>query len=132
MWITPKTDWLPTDYFNLADYNRIKGNIEHVIDYAKQMYIMSDAAVMADEAVGYVVRPDFQNGVEHNVQLLADETYKLPEFKDGRIVAPKDLAWDYKDLNRLEANTLLVKKMLDSQLAGLKRLAFELGGVQFG
>jgi LysM repeat protein len=28
MWQTPKTDWSERDYFNIGDYNRIKGNAE--------------------------------------------------------------------------------------------------------
>ena len=31
-WVTPKTNWIATDYFNLADGNRIAGNIEYLRD----------------------------------------------------------------------------------------------------
>lgn len=27
MWQTPKTDWQESDFFNVEDYNRIKGNL---------------------------------------------------------------------------------------------------------
>ena len=38
-WTTPKTDWVDGDYFNLnPDYNRIKGNIEYLVDLSKTMY----------------------------------------------------------------------------------------------
>lgn len=29
-WITPKTDWVPSDYFNIEDYNRIRNNINQI------------------------------------------------------------------------------------------------------
>lgn len=31
-WTTPKTDWEKTDYFNVDDYNRIRGNTEYLND----------------------------------------------------------------------------------------------------
>lgn len=30
MWQQPKTDWQSGDYFNIGDYNRIKGNINEI------------------------------------------------------------------------------------------------------
>lgn len=30
-WIIPKTTWLPTDYINYTDYNRIKGDVEYLL-----------------------------------------------------------------------------------------------------
>ncbi|WP_155245103.1 hypothetical protein [Enterocloster clostridioformis] len=30
MWQQPKTDWQASDYFNIGDYNRIKGNINEI------------------------------------------------------------------------------------------------------
>lgn len=27
MWQQPKTDWQSSDFFNIEDYNRIKGNL---------------------------------------------------------------------------------------------------------
>ena len=30
MWQTPKTDWQESDFFNVEDYNRIKGNLNEI------------------------------------------------------------------------------------------------------
>lgn len=30
MWIAPKVDWKSTDYFNVEDWQRIRGNLEHL------------------------------------------------------------------------------------------------------
>ena len=43
MWQTPKTDWKwagedSGDFFACSDYNRIKGNIEHLAEMAKALY----------------------------------------------------------------------------------------------
>ena len=37
-WITPKTNWISTDRFNIADYNRIKNNLEYLHEYAQRFY----------------------------------------------------------------------------------------------
>lgn len=31
-WITPKINWVSTDYINVVDYNRIKNNVEYIKD----------------------------------------------------------------------------------------------------
>ena len=30
MWQKPKTDWQASDFFNIEDYNRIKGNLNEI------------------------------------------------------------------------------------------------------
>ena len=30
MWQQPKTDWQSSDFFNIEDYNRIKGNLNEI------------------------------------------------------------------------------------------------------
>ena len=29
-WLEPKTDWQASDFFNIQDYNRIKGNLNEI------------------------------------------------------------------------------------------------------
>ena len=37
-WITPKTDWVNSDYFNYEDALRINNNLHHLIDLASEIY----------------------------------------------------------------------------------------------
>ena len=37
-WITPKTDWVDSDYFNYEDALRINNNLQHLIDLASEIY----------------------------------------------------------------------------------------------
>ena len=30
MWVEPKTNWKQDDFFNVGDYNRIKGNLNEI------------------------------------------------------------------------------------------------------
>ena len=41
VWVTPKTNWNgnANEYFNITDYQRIKGNIEFLSDYLKEIDI---------------------------------------------------------------------------------------------
>lgn len=31
-WVTPKTDWLPTDNYNYSDLNKLEGNIQEIFN----------------------------------------------------------------------------------------------------
>ena len=36
-WSTPKVDWVATDYFNIEDWERVRGNIEALQVYLSQL-----------------------------------------------------------------------------------------------
>ena len=131
-WITPKTDWTSSDYFNVEDYDRIRGNIQYVYEYALRLYKVFGIDVMQERTLGDAVAAELLNGVENSLDKIANNTSNLIEYRPGKTFEPGQPAWNYDDLNRIERNLLLINTMLESQEAGLKRLAFELGGVQFG
>ena len=131
-WITPKTDWVSSDYFNIEDYSRIRGNIQYVYEYALQLYKFFGINAMQERTLGGAVAAELLNDVENNLDKIVENTYNLIEYRPGKSFEPGQAAWNYDDLNRIERNLLLIITMLESQEAGLKRLAFELGGVQFG
>ena len=131
-WITPKTDWTSSDYFNVEDYNRIRGNIQYVYEYALRLYKVFGIDVMQERTLGGAVAAELLNDVENNLDKIVENTYNLIEYRPSKSFEPGQAAWNYDDLNRIERNLLLINAMLESQEAGLRRLAFELGGVQFG
>lgn len=131
-WVTPKTDWVSSDYFNVEDYDRIRGNIQYVYEYALRLYKVFGIDVMQERTLGDAVAAELLNHVEKNLDKIANNTYNLIEYRPSKSFEPGQAAWNYDDLNRIERNLLLIITMLESQEAGLKRLAFELGGVQFG
>ena len=85
-----------------------------------------------ESMLGGAVAAELLNDVENNLDKIAENTYNLIEYRPSKSFEPGQAAWNYDDLNRIERNLLLIITMLESQEAGLKRLAFELGGVQFG
>ena len=38
MWQQPKTDWQASDFFNIQDYNRIKGNLNEIRSMALELW----------------------------------------------------------------------------------------------
>ena len=72
--------------------------------------------------------------IEGNVISLAEATFRLSDYERLARYASgaNSPAWSWAELRVIERDILRLKNMLDGQTAGRKRLAFELGGVQFG
>ena len=74
-WITPKTDWLPTDYINTEDYSRILGNLKYLADLfniAVQEY--------QTQNISDLPYPNKWNIAEDNLEEINQLTY---EFEIG-------------------------------------------------
>lgn len=133
-WTTPKTDWKPTNFFNQSDYERITGNIRYLHEMADTLYAAPffELDPMSSAGIGIIVTAALLNSVEDNVQALGENTFLMPDWQEGKNFKPGDTAWNYEDLNRIEQDIVILKIMLERQKAGLKTLAFELGGGEFG
>ncbi len=95
-WVTPKTNWVSTDYFNITDYKRIVGNIEYLKDLANKLFNYETklnsipaekqytSMIYADEINtietislnGNQILPDAQRNVDIDLSL-----YATPEFR---------------------------------------------------
>ena len=63
-WVTPKTNWVDGDYFNInPDYNRIKGNIEYLLALSKTMYADYTAPSLESASMSGYPRVSFFNNV---------------------------------------------------------------------
>lgn len=131
-WITPKTTWTAQDWFNIEDYRRITGNIRFLHAYAQTLWPAFELGGTVAVELGQIPTPNLHNRVEDDIQRLADNTFRLADFEDGKLFIINRPAWDWKDLNRIESNLLKLYYMLTGQDRNRRRLAFELGGVQFG
>lgn len=79
-WITPKISWLPTDYINYTDYNRIKGDVEYLL-----------GAVSSSNSVDYPYSLSVYN-YSYNYTIRANATFTLPAI---------DCRWSPKSNKRL-------------------------------
>lgn len=127
-----KMDWTSADYFNAADYNRLKSNIEELRALAIKYYATFDISSITAVTVGTVPNYSTLNVIESNVELLANKTYRSPLFENGKTFSSSGgIAWNFEDLNRLESNLQLIYDTIIGKAQGLPILKFELGGGLF-
>jgi hypothetical protein len=125
-WTTPKTDWEGTDNFNLADYNRITGNIQAMADLGSLMYFITISEMeTADVETWYIV--DLLNTIEDNLDEINNATYRLSYEK--KTWTENRVAPNYEDFNRWETFSGQIYQKLEDQYKGLARLPFKLGNM---
>ena len=133
-WTTPKTDWKKTDPVMLdPDYTRIRGNILHLRDMARHLYLPFS---LADKAAGYRFVDntclEFFANVDNNVDALLDNTFRPPRSERARAYEANGRVWSYDDLNRIESALLGLYTALTAQQNARQTLAFTMGGGIFG
>lgn len=127
MWQQPKTDWAADDDVLCGDYNRIKGNIEHLRELACTQYFPFPIYPMGAEKteVEYMYADEI-NLIADNLELLAANSYhvdvgnKTTYEENGPYIA-------YEDLNRIEGAILNLYDNINRVKAGKGRLSFRLG-----
>lgn len=145
-WITPKTDWAIIyddvvnryigDYFNVADYNRIKNNLMELKELAKLLiYPVPNFTVGADKHFPDAEHPDYDNDnfFADEINKIEDGLYALDEampfvnFGDKQTFFDNGRFIDYNELNRIESAQLRLYNILTDSIKGKLRLAFTLG-----
>ena len=120
MWIAPKVDWRSTDYFNIEDWQRIRTNLEHILDWFQSSRIIRTPLLETDTGRGYDELPyvHLVNNMEVNLAKLR-ETFGVDFTED---VAQKtwydrlDIMYTgnptYADWNRWETILQLIYESL--------------------
>lgn len=123
-WIKPKTNWQSTDYFNLADYRRIYGNLNELISLANTLYGDIGAETMTNKtSTSNVLYASELNVLEDNLHLINDKTVQIDiGTKQTFVSFGKFITWD--ELNRIESATLALYERLKNQYDGRKMFAF--------
>ena len=132
-WITPKTDWAARtdaegrytgDYFNTADYNRIKNNIEFLGNMAREFWAVSVKA-MPD-------RKYYEYPYADEINTLSDNLEKINAYVKCTI-GEKTIYFDngafigYADLNRIESACLALYEAMWNLYTRPVKLPFRLG-----
>lgn len=135
-WITPKTDWAARtddkgryagDYFNIADYNRIKNNIWCLRDMAVKLYQAFQIADMGmDKGLADYLYADEINLIEDNLDTISASTFHK-SYGEKQVFTDNGTFIDYAELNRIESATLDIYDKLTSQHEGRRMLTFMLG-----
>ena len=132
MWQTPKTTWAPGDYFNIEDYNRIKGNLNVLHEIAMSAWLefpfvkmgadktYSDISYYADEIDLFEDNLDAINNGTCGLAIGEKKTYEANKLFIGSV-----------ELNRIESACLKLHEYLTGTANGRKTLEFTLNGGDF-
>ncbi len=130
MWITPKTNWEPTDFITYVDYNRMVTNLNHIKGIFDTLYPPIYWRQLTTKAEGDdIYASDFNSITDMlnslNVESVNTDIGNTQSYKaNGYTIA-------YTDLNRIESGMLKLKTMLLSQYQTLPHLAIKLGDKTF-
>ena len=131
-WLKPKTDWQQSDFFNIEDYNRIKGNLNEIRTQALTLWPDFSFEQMGDDKTyqDYGFYADEINRFENNIENICKGTYpfKVGEKKTFYENTP---FIDYKELNRIEEACRMMYVNIMNGIEGRKRLPFVLNGGDF-
>ena len=132
MWQPPKTNWKENDFFNIEDYNRIKGNINEIRSQALLLWPDFEFEEMgADKTYqDYGFYADEINRFEANVDHICAGTY-LFQVGSRQTFYDNQPFIDWKELNRIEESCQLIYSNIQSRYHGRKILSFTLNGGTF-
>jgi hypothetical protein len=129
MWQQPKTNWKEGDFFNIEDYNRIKGNLNEIRSQALLLWPDFTFEEMGSDKTyqDYGFYADEINRFEVNVDNVCAGTYP---FKVGirQTFYDNQPFIDWKELNRIEEACRLIYSNIQSRYNGRRTLSFTMNG----
>lgn len=138
-WVAPKTDWKVTydesgnyagDYFEPADYNRIKNNINYLYDYAKQMFDNDPDIYDLGEDVYYgstnEPKASWWTMLQDNLQMINDSSITI-DIGEREVYYSNTAGRLLEELIRIEKATLDIYNKFNSINENKVRLSFRLG-----
>ncbi|WP_124067381.1 hypothetical protein [Clostridium sp. E02] len=132
MWQQPKTNWQAGDFFNIEDYNRIKGNLNEIRSQALLLWPDFEFEEMGSDKTyeDYGFYADEINRFEVNVEHICSGTYPFPVGERQTFYDNQSFI-DWKELNRIEAASRLIYSNIQSRYSGRKTLSLILNGGAF-
>lgn len=128
IWTEPKTNWTGAkdEYFNIVpDYQRIKGNIEYLGEYLKEIgFDNSNLYAMENVTLESVPKQTFFNNIVYNIDILKSYIGTPLNYQNMRTYVSKGSVWNYQDLNIIEKNIFTIKRKMDSIFLTKGKLPF--------
>jgi len=126
-WKPPKVNWVQKDYFNIEDYNRIKGNLEYLQMLGCLLYPTFYLSDMGEVKAYYDwIYADEINKFEDNLEEVKKNTYPL-EIGQKQEFFANEAFITFEELNRIESACLAYYNLLQGQKKNKSRLTFKLG-----
>ena len=98
------------DWFNIADYNRITGNIEALHALTQELYPAFPFASMPDQTVSDFPYASIINNIENNLDSIVNNTWKPPGYPGKKTWYANGATPTVDDLNRIEKFLLTLCK----------------------
>lgn len=132
MWTQPKINWDTKDKINVSDYNRIKNNMQYLIDLAYELYPEFGVIVLGKDKT-YSDQPyaSTWNAIERDIDAIYQNTFQIRDHQETNTYYPNNKYVSAADLNRIESFQLKMKELLENQKRGRHRLSFRLGGDRY-
>lgn len=129
MWQQPKTNWQSNDFFNIEDYNRIKGNLNEIRTQALLLWPDFEFEEMGDDKTyqDYGFYADEINRFEANVDHICDGTFPFT-VGERQVFYDNQPFINWKELNRIESACLTMYLNIIGRRNGIQRLKFPLHG----
>ena len=114
VWIEPKTDWTLKDYFNVADWDRIRGNYEYLKDIAKNYFEHFELDPTENKTVTSWLLASDLNRLEQNLEKLNTLTENM-DLGETKVFVAGGKSIDYVELNRIERACLYLYRRIHRQ-----------------
>lgn len=127
----PKTNWNENSYFSCESYNRIKNNIQYLIDLSFELFDEYEYEDMgSDKTYSDFPYADEFNLIELNLKLLHDKSFGFVKytFSDMKNWYANQQTPSYEDMNRYEQMTVDYYNGLNS----IKKNKNKLGDIKLG
>lgn len=119
-WITPKTDWVATDYLNFDDLNRIENNIKYLSDYIN--IFMTSPTI----STSVLTRDKFYIEFFTGLNRIESDILALKLYTPFMAWVEPKTNWieldsiNYIDLNRMENDILALKDLIDKMIEAFR------------
>lgn len=107
VWITPKLDWQPSDYYNFEDLNRVENNTEVIAELIAAFGIPPVITTITDREMVAIELAVSLNRIEGNINALGQK-YKPLGWEENKLDWRANTPFDYQDAIRLEKNLALL------------------------
>jgi hypothetical protein len=135
-WTTPVTDRTSSDidnktpkaYINASDLNRIEGNIKWLAENLPVLLDRIQTPTVTDWDESSVPTTGDIWRICDNITGIMDNYYRPNGYEDVPNLAARRL--HYADVNLLEMNLFLLKRLVDGMVAGFRKPSFKTGAKQ--